>query len=231
MTRAHAITTVTDYLIEADFLPVMPFAHTNLDCMDKASVVAEHYLEDMSGMVLQGGADVCPSWYDQENRNAKQVQRHRDIFEMALVKLCYERGIPVLGLCRGMQLINVTLGGTLYQELPEDQFIKHIEHQGEDFDTFSLENMKECYHDVQLEAGGILESVYQKSTLRVNSYHHQGVDRLAEGLQVEARSPDQLIEAYSAREKGILGLQWHPELDMQHPENVELFRVWLQWCA
>lgn len=230
MTRAHAITSVTDYLIEEHCLPVMPFAHTNLDCMDKAAVVAEHYLEGMSGMILQGGSDVCPSWYNQENRNAKQVQRHRDIFEMALIKLCYERNIPILGLCRGMQLINVALGGTLHQELPPDLFHKHIDHQDEDFNEFSLEDMKECFHDVELEDGGVLYSVYNKPKLRVNSYHHQGVDELSQDLQVEARSLDGLIEAYSHKGKPVLGLQWHPELDMQHPENIELFHLWLSWC-
>lgn len=230
MTRAHAITSVTDYLIEQHCLPIMPFAHTNLDCMDMASAVAEHYLEGMSGMVLQGGSDVCPSWYNQENTNAKQVQRHRDIFEIALVKMCYERGIPMMGLCRGMQLINVALGGTLHQELPEDRFDQHIDHDDKEFNEFSLERMKECYHDVHLEKDGLLYRIYNKPSLHVNSYHHQGVDRLADVLHLEAKSPDGLIEAYSLEEKGILGLQWHPEMDMKHPENVKLFHRWLSWC-
>lgn len=208
----------------------MPFAHTNLDCMDKASLVAKQYLEGMSGMILQGGSDVCPSWYNQENRNAKQVQRHRDLFEMALVKQCYDQNIPILGLCRGMQLINVVLGGTLHQELPEDRFQKHIDHQDDDFDEFSLEDMKECFHDVDLQEGHVLSSIYNKPQLVVNSYHHQGINKLAQELQEEARSSDGLIEAYSLKEKGILGLQWHPELDMQHPENIELFDLWLSWC-
>lgn len=230
MTRAHAITSVTDYLIDEYCLPVMPFAHTNLDCMDRALVVADHYLEGMSGMVLQGGSDVCPSWYNQENRNAKQVQRHRDIFEIALVKRCYKRGIPMLGLCRGMQLINVALGGTLHQELPADRFNKHIHIDGDDFDNFALENMKECHHDIHLQEDGVLYSIYNEPKLLVNSYHHQGVDTLAENLREEASSPDGLIESFSQEEKGILGLQWHPELDIQHPENVKLFRLWLSWC-
>ncbi len=229
--RAHAITSVTDYLIDQDFLPIMPFAHTQLDSMEEALKVADHYLEDVSGMILQGGSDVCPSWYNQEGKSAKKVQRHRDIFEVALVKICYERGIPMLGLCRGMQLINVVLGGTLHQELSKEEgFIDHIAYKDENSDDFSLENMEECFHDVILEEGGLLRSVYEKDRMNVNSYHHQGVDALAKELQAEARSPDSLIEAYSLKDKGILGLQWHPELDLAHPENGELFQLWLSWC-
>lgn len=229
--RAHAITSVTDYLIDHDFLPMMPFAHTELDSMDKALEVADHYLAEVSGMILQGGSDVCPSWYNQEGKSVKKVQRHRDIFEMALVKTCFERGIPMLGLCRGMQLINVVLGGTLHQELSGDDFIEHISYKDPDSDEFSLENMEECFHDVIFEEKGILRSVYDKDRMNVNSYHHQGVDRLAEDLQVEARSSDGLIEAFSLKDKGILGLQWHPELDLAHPENGELFQLWLGWCT
>ena len=228
--RAHAITSVTNYLIDQDFLPIMPFAHTKLDIMEEALKVADQYLDEVSGMILQGGNDVCPSWYHQKERSAKKVQKYRDIFEMALVKTCYERGIPMLGLCRGMQLINVVLGGTLHQELPKKQFLEHISYKNPNSDDFSLENMKPCFHDVIFEEDGLLRPIYENDRMQVNSYHHQGVDRLADGLLVEARSPDGLIEAFSLKDKGILGLQWHPELNLDQPENEELFQLWLGWC-
>lgn len=230
MVRAHAITTITDSLIDQGYLPVMPFAHTSLDNEEEALKVAARYLDDADGVILQGGNDLCPTLYKQENVGAKEIQRYRDLFEMALVKLCLERGVPILGLCRGMQLVNVTLGGTLHQKLPEGEFLKHIDFIDKDVDEFSLENMKECFHDVIFEKDGVLYNAYKKPTMRVNSYHHQGVDRLGEGLRIEARSPDGLVEAFSDQPRRVLGVQWHPELDLTHPENKKLFQLWLDWC-
>jgi putative glutamine amidotransferase len=135
----------------------------------------------------------------------------RDEAELALARRAIERDLPVLGICRGMQLINVALGGTLHQHLPD--LVGHGEHRR---NPGSFDGSE---HDVRLEAGSLAARVIGDELHCTKSHHHQGVDRLGEGLVVSGRSVlDDLPEALEAPESTfVLGVQWHPEADPTSP--------------
>lgn len=165
------------------------------------------YVDALDGLVLQGGADVSPTSYGQEPIDPRwQGDIVRDRCELALLLEFLRQRKPVIGICRGCQLLNVALGGTLYQDiatqLPEAR--AHV-----DNDLYD-----DLYHDVTLVPGSALDRLYPaERTLRVTSIHHQAIHRLGEGLVVEARcSEDGVVEAVAWNGPGYArGLQWHPE--------------------
>ena len=166
----------------------------------------------LDGLLLAGGADIDPATYGQRPHPAAQeAVPERDAFEIALTRGAIERDIPVLGICRGMQLINVALGGTLIQHLPE-----HLGHEEHCKVTGSFEGSD---HQVEVLAGTLAMRVIGEARHDTKSHHHQGVDRLGEGLQVSAVAhADGLIEALELPERGfVLGVQWHPEADSSSP--------------
>ena len=133
----------------------------------------------------------------------------RDATTLPLIRKAIDAGIPVLGICRGFQEINVALGGTLRRDTSASgDLLPHHAPDGIDFDA-----MFDHCHRVELVEGGLLAAAYGDTALDVNSVHFQGIGRLAEGVTVEARAPDGLVEAYSARPNGapLLAVQWHPE--------------------
>ena len=135
----------------------------------------------------------------------------RDEIALGLVDRMIDARRPVFGICRGFQEINVALGGTLRRDTSaSDDLIRHHAPNGVSFDA-----MFDHRHPVTLASGGMLANAYGKGALDVNSVHYQGIGQLADGLTVEARAPDGLIEAYSARPNGapLLAVQWHPEWD------------------
>src|ERR1700722_4133114 len=164
----------------------------------------EEALELLDGLLLAGGADIDPASYG-------AAAPGRGAFEIALTRAAIDRDLPVLGICRGMQLINVALGGTLEQHLPEH--LGHEEHRRV-IGTFDGSD-----HDVEVLDGTLAMRVIGAGVHGTKSHHHQGVDRLADGLSVGARSPrDGLIEAIELPERGfVLGVQWHPEADPTSP--------------
>jgi putative glutamine amidotransferase len=165
-------------------------------------------LDLIDGLLLAGGADIDPQSYGAE-RHAETVGTvpERDAFEIALVREAIARGIPVLGICRGMQLINVAHGGTLSQHLPE--LMGHHEHCREP-GTFDNAD-----HDVRLVEGSLAARAAGELEHATKSHHHQGVDRVGEGLQVSGYSTvDDLPEAIELPNPAwVLGVQWHPEAD------------------
>jgi putative glutamine amidotransferase len=169
----------------------------------------EQVLEVLDGLILAGGADIDPSSYGHE-RDPSTVDTvpERDRFEIALARGAIERDLPLLGICRGMQLINVACGGTLIQHLP-DRF-GHGEHRR------VIGSFEGAEHDVTLLDGTLAQSAAGEATHSTRSHHHQGVDCLGAGLLVSGVSsmPDELTEAIEAPEKRfVLGVQWHPEAD------------------
>ena len=133
----------------------------------------------------------------------------RDEIAMSMIDRMIDAQKPVFGICRGFQEINVALGGTLRRDTSaSDNLIRHHAPDGVAFDA-----MFSHRHPVELTEGGMLASAYAKPAMDVNSVHYQGIGTLAEGLSVEARAPDGLVEAYSARPNGapLLAVQWHPE--------------------
>ena len=172
----------------------------------------EEALELLDGLLLAGGADIDPASYGAvAHAETQDSVPERDAFEIALTRAAIERDLPVLGICRGMQLINVALGGTLEQHLPEH--LGHEEHRRV-IGTFDGSD-----HDVEVLDGTLAMRVIGAGVHGTKSHHHQGVDRLADGLSVGARSPrDGLIEAIELPERSfVLGVQWHPEADPTSP--------------
>jgi putative glutamine amidotransferase len=166
----------------------------------------------LDGLLLAGGADIDPAIYGQDpHPQTQETVPERDACELALTRCAIERDVPVLGICRGMQLINVALGGSLTQDLPE-----HLGHEQHRKVIGSFEGSD---HDVDVLDGTLAMRVIGAARHGTKSHHHQGVDRLGEGLRVSALSPaDELIEAVELPERSfVLGVQWHPEADAMSP--------------
>jgi putative glutamine amidotransferase len=172
----------------------------------------EELLGLLDGLLLAGGADIDPATYGQRpHPETQETVPQRDAFEIALTRAAIEHDIPVLGICRGMQLINVALGGSLIQHLPE-----HLGHEEHCKVTGSFDGSD---HEVEVLEGTLAIRVIGEARHATKSHHHQGVDRLGTGLQVSAVAhADGLIEALELPERGfVLGVQWHPEADAASP--------------
>jgi putative glutamine amidotransferase len=170
---------------------------------DAVAQAPDEALDLVDGLVLAGGSDIDPSSYGARPHPETQGTRaERDRFELALAHRALERGMPVLGICRGMELLNVALGGTLDQHL--DNLDLHRHTQGEF-----------CDHEVRLEPDSLAARAVGAETTAVRSHHHQGVAELGEGLVASGWAvPDDLIEAIELPDHGFaLGVLWHPEED------------------
>lgn len=175
--------------------------------------LAQQLLRQLDALVLQGGGDIAASWYGGAEAPDAQPDRQRDAFELALIEAALQAGKPLLGICRGCQLLNVAFGGSLYQDLAA-QRPDGISHSDRD-------RYDEHAHGVQLATGGLLQRCYARDAGRVSSAHSQGVDRVGSGLVVEARcSEDGLIEALRADAGWSVGVQWHPEFDAGDPSRL-----------
>ncbi|HET9645126.1 MAG TPA: gamma-glutamyl-gamma-aminobutyrate hydrolase family protein [Burkholderiaceae bacterium] len=165
------------------------------------------YVDVLDGLVMQGGADVAPATYGQEPMDPRwQGDPVRDRYELALLCEFMRQRKPVIGICRGHQLLNVSFGGTLMQDIATQ---RPDAHRHVDNDLYD-----DLYHDITLVPGSELDKLYPADrTLRVTSIHHQAIDKLGEGLEVEAVSTvDGMIEAVRWTGPGYArGLQWHPE--------------------
>lgn len=158
------------------------------------------------GLILTGGEDVDPALYGAApHAAAGRPNPERDRTEIALLRAARERRIPVLAICRGIQIANVALGGTLVQDLPTER-PSEVAHD-------QVEDQRLRTHRVTVVAGSRLAGALGATTLDVNSYHHQAVDRLAAGLVVSATAPDGVVEGVETTDPDwwMLGVQWHPE--------------------
>ena len=172
----------------------------------------DEILDRIDALVLAGGADIDPAAYGAESHPAtKGTVPERDATEIALARRALERDMPVLGLCRGMQLLNVAQGGTLCQHLPD--LFGHEEHRR------VLGSFDGADHDVRLTAGSLAARAAGEEIHGTKSHHHQGIDALGEGFEVTGWSSlDELPEAIEAPERRFaLGVQWHPEADEASP--------------
>jgi putative glutamine amidotransferase len=168
----------------------------------------DEVLDLLDGLILAGGADIDPSSYDQPaHPETHDTVPERDVFELALARAAIERDMPLLGICRGMQLLNVACGGTLLQHLPD--LLGHEEHRRVPGSFDGAE------HDVTLLEGSLAQRAAGESTHSTRSHHHQGVDCVGAGLLVSGTSAlDELPEAIELPDKRfVLGVQWHPEAD------------------
>ena len=165
-------------------------------------------LDHLDGLMLAGGADIDPGAYG-ASRHPETIGTvpERDAFEVALVRRAIERDLPLLGICRGMQILNIACGGTLHQHLPE--LVGHEDHRRV-LGTFDGSD-----HDVRLEPGSLAARAAGEELHATKSHHHQGIDRIGDGLVVTGRAVmDDLPEAIELPHRRFaLGVQWHPEAD------------------
>lgn len=174
-------------------------------------IAAEAVLDGLDGLILTGGRDVQPELYGAQRHPLTDEPRpDRDAWELALFRGAEERRLPVLAICRGLQLVNVARGGTLHQHLPEALGTERFRVGGGVFAT----------NDVIVDEGSRLAELVGPGELEVHSYHHQGIDRLGAGLVATAHT-DGLVQAFESDGEGyVLGVQWHPE---QNQEDRRLF--------
>jgi putative glutamine amidotransferase len=170
-------------------------------------------LDSVSGLVLTGGEDVDPARYGEvRNEKVRNVNAARDATEAKLVLEAKARGIPVLAICRGIQMLNVALGGTLVQDIAS-QCKTDIAHD-EDGPRDSRS------HEIVVEPGSLIAKAIGTERATVNSFHHQSVKRVADGMRVTARSPDGIIEGLESTDEDwwVMAVQWHPEEMTDSPE-------------
>jgi putative glutamine amidotransferase len=174
---------------------------------------AEAFLARLDGVCISGGPDLDPTAYGAADRHAElgPTEPGLDAFELALARAADARGIPVLGVCRGAQAINVARGGTLHQHVPAHR---------------QAEPATAPTHSVVVEADTLLARLVGTRPLRVNSFHHQAVDALGRGLRAVARAADGTVEAVEAPgARFMLGVQWHAEGLVAHPRHRVLFEA------
>lgn len=180
---------------------------------------AKEYIQLIDGLLLTGGQDVTPLLYGEEPRKViGPTSPERDNCEVALIKEAIRQKKPILGICRGLQLINVVLGGSLLQDLSEDESItiQHVQRSQPEFST----------HSIKVKSGTHLADIIENNSY-VNSVHHQAIKDLGKGLTVSAWSPDNVIEAIEVVDdtQSIIGIQWHPELTfLDNDDSLAIFK-------
>lgn len=185
-------------------------------------------LQKLDGLLLIGGGDLDPQLYNgKPHPRVYGIEPERDRSEIFLVRQAVEKGVPFLGICRGVQVINVALGGTLFTDLT-DQLPGACRH-----DRYTTGEPRDLIaHDVTITGGSRLERILGGRRFGVNSLHHQGLERVAPGLQVTALAPDGLVEAVELEGHRFgVGVQWHPEWLQAHPEQRALFRAFIEACG
>jgi putative glutamine amidotransferase len=196
-------------VVAAGGLPVL------LPVLDPA--LAEPALADVDGLLLSGGGDVAPARYGQAPvPEVTGVDTERDAWELALVGVALRGDLPVLGVCRGCQVLAVATGGSLVQHLPADGPDVHDDAARE----------AEPVHEVRLTPGSAVACIVGAERVDVNSMHHQAVARLGDALRAVGWSRDGVVEAIEAPSRSVVGVQWHPEHLTDRPPHRALF-AWL----
>ena len=186
---------------------------------------AVHLLASCDGLLLTGGEDVAPGYYGKASDSLLCARfPRRDSLEFALIRKAIEMKIPILGVCRGEQILNVALGGTLITDIPTYHPSTVVHRQKE---------YTKCFHPVRLDPSSNLKNLCGVDAGKVNSNHHQAVDKIAPVLRVVAWSPDSIAEAIEYRDPGnnpfLMGVQWHPEkLDKNSPLSKPLLTEFLK---
>jgi len=205
-------------IIEAGGVPIIiPY---DLDSIDD-------YLSIVNGIYFAGGGDVNPIILNEDpHKNIGYICPERDLFELELYKRAFLKKIPMIGICRGAQIINIAAGGTIFQDL-NTQVDNHICHK-----QLSPTPLSSYFHTVSLEQGTILHSIYESPSIYTNSYHHQSIKSPATDFIVSASTSDGVIEAIEyTGDFFILGIQWHPEvLNSVHKEALLIYKRFINEC-
>jgi len=171
------------------------------------------FCREFDGFIFCGGGDIDPEYYGEENTACCDVCIARDKFEFAMLTAALQTGKPILGICRGMQLLNVYFKGTLNQHISD--------HAGKD-------ECETVFHEIDIKKGGKLFDIVDKSTTIVNSFHHQSVKRLGDGLAVDAVSGTTIEAFYHKGYDYCLAVQWHPEKDPQSEFSESIFASFIK---
>lgn len=163
--------------------------------------ILNHYINICNGFLFSGGGDMDPHyWGEMPEWRLGEINPLRDSFEYKLAQKILGSSLPVLGICRGCQVLNVAMGGTLIQDI--NTKLAHNQKAPRDYAT----------HAIVIEANSKLAKILKTNTIRVNSFHHQAVKKLGQGLKVSAIAPDGIIEAVESKDHPfVIGVQWHPE--------------------
>ncbi|MGV1049099.1 MAG: gamma-glutamyl-gamma-aminobutyrate hydrolase family protein [Solirubrobacterales bacterium] len=183
----------------------------------------EPLLDRLDGVCLSGGPDLDPHSYGAEpHSELGPTEPDLDRFELAIARRADARGMPILAICRGTQALNVIRGGVLHQHLPDlSEQIAHRQQTPGD----------QTSHEVEVDPGSKLAEALGGDEIEVNSFHHQAIDRLGQGLTVSARAPDGTIEAVEDPTRPFLiGVQWHAETLVHRPYEAGLFRRFVEAC-
>ena len=178
--------------------------------------------ERLDGVVFSGGGDIAPKYFNGEDHpRIAGIEPLRDTIELSLLRSVVEDGKPFLGICRGIQTVNVGLGGTLYEHLGE-QFRGEIDH------AYPTTMRTHLVHEVKIEEGTRIADAVGEPVLRVNSLHHQGLKKIAPGLHVTGYAPDGLVEAVEIPDHPFgLAVQWHPEWLTDQQPTRNLFKAFV----
>ena len=190
-----------------------------VELADPDKAVAEAL--ECAGLLLPGGGDIAPTFYGQSPLpQLTATNRTEDTVELIAARLAHKKGMPVLGVCRGCQSLNVAFGGTLWQDVPT-QCAGAICHKQD------LGKRDELFHSLALRDDSYLAEIMGGTAQESNTFHHQAVHDIAKGFTAVAHTPDGLIEAIESDDGTILGVQWHPEnLAAKYPAHAALF-TWL----
>lgn len=174
------------------------------------------------GLLVTGGLDIHPRYFGQRpHARLTRTTDARDNFEIEAIRTALRNGIPVLGICRGHQVLNVALGGDLYQDLSclKRRTIRHADPR----------QTGRVFHEVRILPGSLLYEIVGKETIEVNSSHHQVIDNLGRGLRAVAFAPDGIIEGFEVRKNSlVLGVQWHPEGIFERGHSRKLFAYFVR---
>ena len=203
-----------ELLLRLGIMPVIvPVAESTLDCLPQ-------YIDLMDGLLLAEGDDIDPTRFAARKTNFEFVEHThplKDEIEVRLLRHALERKLPILGICRGSQLMNAVCGGTLYGDVQKEKHSDHPHINYEDYDGYR--------HPVSILPATPLARWYRRKSLNVNSYHHQGIRKLAPRFQPMAQADDGLVEAYyDPNRPFVVGLQFHPERML--PDYSGNLKVW-----
>ncbi len=189
----------------------IPFMIPILDEIGRAEEIVEH----LDGLIITGGVDVDPALYGEKNTKSMGICLERDKFEIALVNAARQQAKALLGICRGIQVLNVAFSGSLYQDIPTEieNSLKHHD----------WESAKDAYHSILFTRQSPLTDLMQSEEIQVNSSHHQSLKKVGRGLEILAAAKDGVIEAVCCpADRFTFGVQWHPERMLNDPKQVEL---------
>jgi len=217
--RLHISTTYFDAIAKAGGIPVMLPLQDNEEDLERVA-------EALDGILLAGGNDISPMLYGENVlEECGDITPIRDDSELLLAKFAYKKSIPTLGICRGCQVINVAMGGTLYQDIPS-QVSRHHEKIIHSQKTISPEHP---IHRVNISKDSRLYDCFGKDSIMVNSLHHQAAKKVPPSLLASALAEDGLVEAVEgvAMDRFFLGVQWHPEMMLGDKDALRLFRYFV----